>query len=194
MLRLRVFYKKEGVAIFISEKNFQKNIERILRRMELPLKFTEGFSPHPKISFGHPLPIGITGLNECFDVFLTREIDVASFIERSRDLLPEGITFFSARWIDVASPSISSRETFARYIIEVAEDIDVRHFQKMGKVIEYTGKNIVLLIKINSFSHKELIGLFLEGKIKSIMREIINGGIPRSHILPIEGEDIGGGG
>jgi len=176
MLRLRVFYKKEGVAIFISEKNFQKNIERILRRMELPLKFTEGFSPHPKISFGHPLPIGITGLNECFDVFLTGEIDVASFLERSRDLLPEGITFFLARWIDVASPSISSRETFARYIIEVAEDIDVRHFQKMGKVIEYTGKNIVLLIKINSFSHKELIGLLLEGKIKSIMREILNGG------------------
>jgi len=175
MLRLRVFYRKEGVAVFISEKNFQRTMERILRRMGLPLKFTEGFSPHPRMSFGYPLPIGIAGLNECFDVFLTEEIEIASFLERSRDLLPEGITFFSARWIDIASPSINSKETFARYIIEIPEDIDIGHFQKMGKVIENTGKNIVLLIKINSFSHKELIGLLLDGKIKSIMREILNG-------------------
>ncbi len=173
MYRLRIFYKKERMARFISEKNFQKSIERILRRMELPLKFTEGFSPHPKISFGHPLPVGIAGLNECFDVFLIEEIDILSFLNRSNGFLPEGITFFSARWIDIATPSITSSETFARYIIEMSGDIDTGLFRKMGKILEFTGKKLILLVKINRFSHKELMGLLLERKIESITREIL---------------------
>ncbi|MCM8762255.1 MAG: TIGR03936 family radical SAM-associated protein, partial [Candidatus Omnitrophica bacterium] len=168
MHRLRIFYRKEGIARFISERNFQRVIERILRRMELPLKFTEGFSPHPKISFGHPLPVGVTGINERFDIFLVKEIDTLSFLDRSREFLPEGIIFFSARWIDIASPSITSSETFAKYIIETSGDIDIEHFKKMGRISEFTGKKLIILVKIKSFSHKELMGLLLERKIESI--------------------------
>ncbi|MCM8820665.1 MAG: TIGR03936 family radical SAM-associated protein [Candidatus Omnitrophica bacterium] len=160
------------MARFISERNFHRVIERALRRMELPLKFTEGFSPHPKISFGYPLPVGITGINERFDVFLVKEIDILSFLNRSKEFLPEGIIFFSARWIDLAVPSITSSETFARYIIEISGDIDISNFQKMGR-ISFTGKKLMLLAKIKSFSHKEMIGLLLERKIESITREIL---------------------
>ncbi|HPP30197.1 MAG TPA: hypothetical protein PLE69_04655, partial [bacterium] len=87
--------------------------------------------------------------------------------------LPEGITFFSAGWIDIATPSINSGETFARYIIEMSGDIDTGLFRKMGKILEFTGKKLILLVKINRFSHKELMGLLLERKIESITREIL---------------------
>ena len=93
MYRLRVFYRKENVARFISEKNFQRMIERTLRRMDVPMKFTEGFNPHPKMSFGPPLPVGIAGLNERFDVFLIKKIDINSFFCLISDILPEGLVF-----------------------------------------------------------------------------------------------------
>ncbi|MDD3726290.1 MAG: TIGR03936 family radical SAM-associated protein [Candidatus Ratteibacteria bacterium] len=173
MYRLRVFYRKQGMARFISEKNFHRVVERVLRRMELPLKFTEGFSPHPRISFGYPLPIGIAGTNEVFDILLIKKIDITSFLERSKNLLPEGIDFISGRWIDIKAPSIGSIETFARYIIEVSEDIDVEYLKEMGRIIEYIDRKITMQIRINNFSHKELIKLLLEGKIKSITREIL---------------------
>lgn len=173
MFRLRVFYRKEGMGVLISEKNLQRCIERTLRRMELPLKFTEGFSPHPRISFGHPLPVGIEGINETFDVFLLKKIDIISFLEKSRKLLPEGIVFTSGRWIDPKSPFLSSIETFARYIIELGEDIDITHFEKMGKVVKFTEGEVIMETKINNFSHRELVKLLIEGKIKSIKREIL---------------------
>lgn len=173
MYRLRVFYKKEGIAIFISEKNFQRLMGRILRRMELPLKFSEGFSPHPRISFGYPLPLGIIGLNECFDIFLTKKIDIDSFLKRSRDILPEGITFTSARWLEPGTPPIHSIETFARYTMETSKDFDVEHLKKTGKLIKYTEGKIILEIRINDFSHKELVRLLLQQKIRSIAREIL---------------------
>ncbi|MCX8082218.1 MAG: TIGR03936 family radical SAM-associated protein [bacterium] len=173
MYRLRVFYRKEGMGRFISEKNLHRNIERILRRMELPLKFTEGFSPHPKISFGSPLPVGITGVNERFDVFLVKSIDTASFLENSKDFLPEGIIFTATEWIDITAPSITSMETSAIYTIETSKDIDIEYFNNTGKVLEYTDKKIVVLFKINKLSHKKLIELLVNGNIISITREIL---------------------
>ena len=174
MYRLRVFYRKSNMARFISEKNFQKILERTLRKMELPLQFTEGFNPHPKMSFGHPLPVGIAGLNERFDVFLVESIDTVLFLSQSKELLPEGVNFFDTKWIENTAPSIQSINTFARYIIDTAEaDIGIEPFEKIGKIIEHTGKKIVLLIKVNNFSHKELTRLLLEENIENITREIL---------------------
>ena len=173
MYRLRVFYRKENVARFISEKNFQRMLERTLRRMDVPMKFTEGFNPHPKMSFGPPLPVGIAGLNERFDVFLIKKIDINSFISQSRDILPEGIVFSHTKWIENTAPSIHSIDTFAKYIIETTENTATESLEKMGKITEHTDKRIALLIRVNNFSHKELTGLLLKGEIKNITREIL---------------------
>ncbi|MCM8829783.1 MAG: TIGR03936 family radical SAM-associated protein [Candidatus Omnitrophica bacterium] len=172
MYRLRIFYRKEGIARFISERNFQRVIERILRKMELPLKFTEGFSPHPKMSFGHPLPIGIAGINECFDIFLINKIDINLFLERSREILPDGISFISCCWVKIEAPSIHKIETFAKYTIELTKGENIEDIRKIGKIVEHKEGKVVLEIKINNFSHRELTKLFLEHKIGNIVREI----------------------
>lgn len=170
--RLRIFYEKKGAAVFISGRNLLKIIERTFRRIDAPLKFTEGFSPHPKISFGHPLPVNVSGVNESFDVFLCEKPGPAEIIEKTRDVLPEGIVFHSARWMDKNAPSINGSETFAKYTLETEKEIDTGQLEKNGKVLE-TGKNRVeLLIKINNFSHKGLTGMLLDGTVKSISREI----------------------
>jgi len=171
--RLRIHYEKKGIAVFISGKNLQKIIERTLRRADAPLKYTEGFSPHPKISYGHPLPVGVSGENESFDAYLTEKIETRGFIDGSRELLPEGISFNSAEWINNEAPSINSMETYARYTLEANKELQKETLQKFGRTLEAGKNRVVLLIKINNFSHKGLTELLIDGTLGSIGRNIL---------------------
>lgn len=170
---MRIYYGKTGIARFISEKNLQKILERTLRRAEAPLRYTEGFSPHPKISYGHPLPVGVSGENERFDAYLAGKIEIPEFIEKNGAFLPEGVSFDSAEWINNDEPSINGTETYARYTLETAKELPEETLQKFGRILE-TGKDrAVLLIKINNFSHKSLTELLINGTIGSIRRNIL---------------------
>ncbi|MBN1445302.1 MAG: DUF2344 domain-containing protein [Candidatus Omnitrophica bacterium] len=170
--RLRIYYSKTGIARFISEKNLQKIIERTLRRADVPLKYTEGFSPHPKISFGHPLPVGVSGESECFDVYLAGKFDIPGFMDKSGEFLPEGVSFTYAERISKDAPSINSMETYARYTLEANKELHPETLQEFGRILNIDKNRAVLLIKINNFSHKGLTGLLIDGTISSIRRNI----------------------
>jgi len=171
--RLRIFYEKTGTAVFISSRNLLKIMERTLRRIGAPLRLTEGFSPHPKISFGHSLPLNISGVNESFDIFLYEKPDPAVLLKKTEGILPEGIVFHSAQWIDKGAPSINSQATFARYTVETEQKTDSGRLEKFGKIVGTDKNRVSILIKINNFSHRELTELLLSGSVKNISREIL---------------------
>ncbi len=75
--------------MFISHLDFLRLIQRAMRRAELPLKFSEGFNPHPCLSFAQPLGVGITGEKELFEVELTKKCD--DIVLRLAPKLPKGI-------------------------------------------------------------------------------------------------------
>ncbi len=171
--RLRIYYGKTGIARFISGKNLQKIIERTLRRARAPLKFTEGFSPHPRISYGHPLPVNISGDNESFDVFLIEKMAPHDIINRAGVLLPEGLCFHTARWVNKEAPSINSRETYARYTLNACRDISAGRLERFGQILELGKTRAVVLIKINNFNHKSMIQLLIDGTLSSIERSVV---------------------
>ena len=70
MKTYRVLFSKKNELIFVSHLDFAHCIIRALKRAKLPLKYSEGFSPHPKIVFALPLSVGTTGENEIVDVTL----------------------------------------------------------------------------------------------------------------------------
>ena len=82
-------YAKRGDAKFISHLDFLRLIQRAMRRAELPLKFSEGFNPHPCLSFAQPLGVGTTGEKELFEVELTSPCD--SILEKLAPKMPRGI-------------------------------------------------------------------------------------------------------
>ncbi len=86
----RIRFSRDGVMKYISQKDIINCIEFSLRRARLPIAFTEGFSPHPKLSFCNPAPVGVRTVNdyfdiECFDSISLTAADISSFF-------PEGIT------------------------------------------------------------------------------------------------------
>lgn len=82
---------------YISHLDLIRLFMRALRRAELPLKMTEGFSPHPKFSIKRALKLGIESDNEEAAITLTEQINPEEFKERLQKQLPQGIVIKDAQ-------------------------------------------------------------------------------------------------
>jgi len=122
-----VFRKGEAVK-YISHLDLLRAWERILRRARLPLAYTHGFSPHPRITIAMPLAVGCSGENEILDVLLEREDeDAPDLARRVQDALepamPPGISVVSVTEVSRRSPALATHFARARYRIAL-KDID----------------------------------------------------------------------
>ncbi len=92
----RVTFSKTGALIFVSHLDFSHSVVRALKRAQLPLKYSEGFSPHPKLVFGLPLSVGTVGLNEIVDITLNcDDISNEEFARRFSSALTDDIVIKS---------------------------------------------------------------------------------------------------
>lgn len=101
MPRLRIHFSKRGYACFISHIDLPMLFGRAARRAGLRPERTQGFSPHPRLALGPPLPVGVVGLREPAD-FWFESWDDTSF-DRWRAHMPDGIEILSAREADGVS-------------------------------------------------------------------------------------------
>jgi radical SAM-linked protein len=96
-VRIRIAFAKENDAKFIGHLDLTKVFERALRRAGLPMLFSEGFNPHPKISFGSALALGATSVREYVDIDLAEDIKPADFMIKMQAQLPQGIVILAAK-------------------------------------------------------------------------------------------------
>ncbi len=89
--QLRIKYGKLGRLRFIGHRDLARALERALRVAQVPLAFTEGFSPHPKVSFGHALSVGAESVAEYFDVTTRETVDLEEVGSLLAVALPEGM-------------------------------------------------------------------------------------------------------
>ncbi|MCX7703689.1 MAG: TIGR03960 family B12-binding radical SAM protein, partial [Planctomycetota bacterium] len=80
--RYRIHFTKTEEASFLGHLETKRLLERAFRRASIPLKFSEGNSPEPKISFGQPVPIEVESTAELFDVELTERVDPKEIPDR----------------------------------------------------------------------------------------------------------------
>ena len=91
MQKLRIKFSKEGGARYISHLDLMRTMERALRRANLQLAFSEGFNPHPKISFASALSLGVESEAEYLDVDLEKPTSTTDLKDRLNGCLPGGI-------------------------------------------------------------------------------------------------------
>ena len=122
MFRLRVrFYRGEELK-FISHLDTIRLWVRALRRAGIPLEYTEGFSPHPKISLAVPLSVGVTANNELMDISITKVVSPHWFMDTVNRQLPAGLKVLEAAPIGINVPSLQSQVRFTQYQVEVKTD------------------------------------------------------------------------
>lgn len=96
LITVRIWFRKEGTARFISHLDLNRCMARALRRARLPVWHTEGFNPHPFLTFALPLSLGVTGLQESMDVKMEQMMDETQLVERLNAVLPQGVTVTAA--------------------------------------------------------------------------------------------------
>lgn len=98
--RIRVRFQKVCEMAFISHLDLMRTFERALRRTGLPLRMTEGFNPHPRLSFPAALGLGIEGLDEAMEFDLADWVTPGEIERRLREQLPAGLNALSIKLAD----------------------------------------------------------------------------------------------
>ena len=115
--RLRIMYNKIGLARFMSHRDMMVTFERLCRRTTLPLYFSEGFNPHPKIVFSEATATGIEIYNDIVEVILAHPVDVKKYLIKMNDVAPMGIEITSLTWREINTPTISKQAVACVYEI-----------------------------------------------------------------------------
>ncbi len=110
----RFQYRKEGWIRFLGHLDLQNVFHRAFRRLKLPLVFSEGFSPHPKISPGPPLPLGYESEAEYLDVQLFGN-HFPDLAEKVNGVLPDGVTVVKVKEMGEKIKPISAVAEGATY-------------------------------------------------------------------------------
>ncbi|MBW3585762.1 MAG: TIGR03936 family radical SAM-associated protein, partial [Cyanobacteria bacterium 0813] len=118
--RVRVWFGKVGDMALVGHLDLIRLFDRVVRRADLPISFTGGFHPNPRISLANALPLGVTSTGEIADFELTESIDIESFREKLAAKLPENIPIYKVESIDLKAPSASQLLEAAEYVITVA--------------------------------------------------------------------------
>lgn len=91
MTDFRIVFSKKGSLAFISHLDLTHTFIRAMKRAGIPLRYSEGFNPRPKMAFGLPLSVGMEGENEILDVSLTEDFDCGEFKEKLQSSLSSDI-------------------------------------------------------------------------------------------------------
>lgn len=135
MFRLQFKYCKKGILRFLSHLEVIKALERGLRRTDLPLVFSQGFSPHLKLSFGPALPVGVGSRAEYAEVLLGERVPIADFISAMNRALPQGLEVQEARYVDSSLPSLQSQLNLATYEAEAEFSLPLKLKEKAKRFL-----------------------------------------------------------
>lgn len=108
---VRLRFTKVGKVRFVSHRDLARAFERAFRIEQLPLAFTQGFSPRPKVSFGLALGVGHESHAEYLDFDLAQPVDIDGLSERLSPVLPEGIDVTGATELAERAPSLQEAVT-----------------------------------------------------------------------------------
>ena len=119
---VRIGFTKQGKVRFISHRDVARAFERAFRIEALPLSFTQGFSPRPKVSFGLALSVGHESEAEYLDVELARPIPLTPLAARLTGALPDGIDVIAVQALVDRAPALQEAVGAVEWEIEVFAD------------------------------------------------------------------------
>jgi radical SAM-linked protein len=117
--KLRVRYAKRGRLRFSSTRDFQRALERALRRAAVPMAFSAGFHPHPKISYANAAPTGTASEAEYFEISVTERVDPRRVRAALDQALPQGLDILEV--VVAAGGALADRLQASDWIMELAQ-------------------------------------------------------------------------
>jgi radical SAM-linked protein len=116
---IRIRYTRRGRLRFASHRDVARVFERAVRRAGVPIAFSEGFSPHPRLSYAGAAPTGTASEAEYLEIGLASDCDPSELATRLDAALPDGIDIIDAVTKVPGGTSLGERITGSRWRIEL---------------------------------------------------------------------------
>jgi radical SAM-linked protein len=117
--RLRVTFTRGEEVKYVTHLDLMRFWERALRRAEIPVAYSEGFSPHPQIAMAAPLPVGVTSEGELMDVFLERVMTPRALVDQITPELPPAVRIVRVEEVGLTLPSLQAEVRAAEYDVDI---------------------------------------------------------------------------
>ena len=136
-MRIRITFVKQGALRYTGHLDLHKLWERAARRAELPLAYSQGFHPQPKINIAAALPLGFSSRCEVMDMKLEKEIPLDGLREKLQGTLPTGIQVLNVESADERAPVLQTQLVAAEYEVTLTESVDESELKrKVDSVLE----------------------------------------------------------
>ncbi|MFN7554677.1 TIGR03960 family B12-binding radical SAM protein [Microcystis sp.] len=135
--RIRVWFGKIGEIALVSHLDLVRLFDRVVRRAAIPISFTGGFHPGPRISIANALSLGATSSGEIVDFELTKVIDLERFKQQLSAQLPADLPVYQVEEIPLNAPAATRLLEKAEYLLTFnSEGIDCQQWQNWIEAIK----------------------------------------------------------
>ena len=136
-MRLRITFAKTDEMRFTGHLDLHRTWERIFRRAELPLAYSQGFHPQPRINLASALPLGFTSQAELADVWLEETLPLDQVMQALKRALPPGLNLIDVKEADSKSPSLQTQVIASEYIVTLLDTVD-KLDERLAEVLSST--------------------------------------------------------
>lgn len=122
-MKIRIRFKKEGTMKFIGHLDMMRYFQKVFRRADVDIEYSQGFSPHQLISFASPLGVGLTSEGEYMDIFVHSSESSNAMVEKINAHMVEGVSVLSFKQIldETKHSNAMSLIAAADYIVDFRE-------------------------------------------------------------------------
>lgn len=114
-MRIRITFIKQGALRYTGHLDLHKLWERAARRAQLPLAYSQGFHPQPKMNMAAALPLGFSSRCEVMDLKLEHDISLDDLPKRLNETLPSGLQVVGVEQVDERGPALQTQVIAAEY-------------------------------------------------------------------------------
>jgi radical SAM-linked protein len=128
--RLRIVFGKLGSQKYVGHLDLARTWERILRRAQISLSYSQGFNARPKMQLATALPLGITSECEILDIWLERPLPIEGLAERLMAVSPPGLPIYRIEPVPLKSPALQALLERSVYLMTPREPVDVADLRR----------------------------------------------------------------
>lgn len=151
-MTVRIRFAKYGALRFIGHLDVMRYFQKVIRRADLPVRYSQGFTPHQIMTFAHPLSLGVSSDAEYMEVDFTEELTAQEVLERMRAQTSEGVSVLSANVLPAVpegtrAQSLMSLVSAAEYMISWKDGYETPPAREaLSEAIEklYSAESIVV--------------------------------------------------
>ena len=156
-MRIRLRFFKFDSMKYIGHLDMLRFFQKAFRRANVPMKYSEGFHPHPVMSFAAPLGVGITSEGEYLDIETTRDVDLQKLIDDLNKEMVQGVSVFCARELLQNEKKAMAAVTAADYIVFLKKDASLFDGCDVKNTVDsFMKKESILVTKKTKKGEREL--------------------------------------